>query len=151
MARVRERPLWWMALAAASALFPEIALPAYSVAVFGYLTLTPDLTWFLAIVLPCASLALFASVFAAYLVWPAGGRQNLAATTAMSGLGALLAWAAAENYWTGGVTCHGCGFAWFFLIIFPCLLLELAAGLVWVLLLLQVRRTPAIGIRASTP
>jgi len=139
-----------MALAAAAALLPEIALPAYSIAVFGYLTLTADLTWLVAILLPCASLALFASVFAAHLLWPTGGRQNLAATIALSGLGALLAWVAAESYWTGGATCYECSLGWVLLIVVPCLLLEFATGLVWVLLLAQIRRTPAIGISEST-
>ncbi len=148
-ARTRIR---WEAFAASSALFPEVALPLGSYVAYGYLT--ADMPLIAALLLPCAALALLVSIHEARPLWDLGPRQHALIMVGLTSFGFLFAMGAAVSLWSGNASCYECGFAWFFMIAFPALLLEFAAGVIWLLLLWERRaegrrhfRGPLPGIR----
>lgn len=133
----------WMMLAATAALVPGVVLPLQSYAVYGYLTL--DVTLLLAILLPCAILAFLASVHEARPLWSNGSHQDAVVAIGMTAFGLLLAGAAAISVWSGGASCYECDFGWFFMIALPSLILEFAAGIIWLFLLRDALRMRSVS------
>lgn len=134
------------ALACTLAFLPEVVLLTGYYAVDGYLTL--DISAIVPVLLPCASLALLASILEARHLWSRRSYQDAILVVGLTGIAFLLALDAAFSAWSGNATCYECGFGWFFMLVLPSLVLEFVAGVTWLLLLLEARRqskTPALG------
>ncbi len=145
---VRDR-IWWMAVAAVAALVPEIVLPLRSYLAYGYLTL--DAAVLVTLLLPCATVALLASVHEARPLWIRGSRQNAVAMLGLNAFGLLFAGAVAISLWSGQASCYECGFGWFFMVAFPSLVLELVVGVTWLLLLCELAMEERRHFRGPLP
>ncbi len=138
----------WRALAAAAALVPEIVLPLESLATSGYLT--PDPGLISVVLLPCAALALFASVHEAGPLRSGGSGEEATLAIGLPIVGFLLALAATGNIASGEAACYHCEFAWFFMLTLPSMVLEFAAGVIWLSFVWDALREPrAVGAGAE--
>lgn len=134
-----------MALSSSLAFLPEAILLISSYAAYGYLT--ADIPFIVAILVPCTSLALVVSLLEGRHLWSSRSFQDAIVVVGLTGIAFLLALDAAFSYWAGNATCYECDFAWFFMMVFPSLVLEFVAGVLWLSLLLGAwrnSRTPTL-------
>ncbi len=131
-----------------ASLTPGIVLPLESYAAHGYLTL--DATLLVALFLPCAILAFLASLHEARVLWSVRSREEAVVMLGLPAVVFLLAGLAAFGYVSGETTCYHCDSAWFFMLVVPALVLEFAAGIVWLFLTRDaLRERPAVASRTG--
>lgn len=133
-----------MTLAGASAFLPGIVLAIFSYMTYGYLT--PSIPVIVATILASACLTLCLSFLGARRLWTRRSYTDALLVVGLTGVAFFFAVFAALSYLTGYATCFGCDFGWFFSLVVPTLILDFVAGIVWLVILVDVWRARRVWL-----